>query len=132
MWINHVAIYGNNIDAMYLFYHSILGFPEMERSFDDLGKVRMIRLKITKNQYLEIFNFNSMQIEKRNEYVNRGYMHLGFASSDVREMRDQLVSNNIIICEDIKVGHDGLKHFFIEDPEKNLIEITEEIGGTYI
>lgn len=127
MWINHVAIYGNNIDEMYLFYHKILGFAEMEKVFDDSGYIRMIRLQVSENQNLEIFNFNSIQIEKKNEYVNRGYMHLGFAHSDVGAIRDQFVANNIIICDDIKVGHDGLKHFFVEDPEKNLIEFTEVI-----
>lgn len=127
MRINHVAIYGNNIDEMYSFYHTILGFSEMERVFDDDGKIRMIRLRVSESQNLEIFNFNSMQIEKKSGYVNRGYMHLGFAHSDVGEIRNRLVANNILICEDIKVGHDGLRHFFIEDPEKNLIEFTEVI-----
>lgn len=125
MWINHIAIYGNNIDEMYYFYHTILGFSEMERVSDDLGKMHMVRLCISNSQNLEIFNFNSVQVEKKEEYVNRGFMHLGFAHSDVEAVRDILLAHNISICEDIKIGRDGLKHFFINDPEKNLIEFTE-------
>lgn len=96
-----------------------------ERVFDEVGNVRMIRFQISESQSLEIFNFNSVKFAKKSEYINRGFMHVGFAHNNVYEIREWLKSNNVEIQTDIRVGHDGLKHFFVEDPEKNLIEFTE-------
>lgn len=124
MWINHVAIYGNNIDEMLFFYHTILGFAEINRIFDSEKRIHMIRLQVSDTQNLEIFNFNSIQIEKKSEYVNRGFMHICFGCKDVETIRTKIMSNNII-CEDVSVGFNGRKKFFVEDPEKNLVEIME-------
>ena len=66
-----------------------------------------------------------MSVEKKDEYVNRGYMHIGFASKNMKPMKERILNYNYVIKEE-GYGKDGLKHFWVEDPEKNLIEFTEK------
>ena len=123
--IHHIAIYTNNFDEMLMFYCDVLGCTEMQRIFHENGNVKMIKLSISEQQVLELFNFNYLNKEIKHKFVNWGYMHMGFATKDFSTLKKKLLCNNIDIVDETECGNDGLKHFFVEDPEKNLIEFTE-------
>lgn len=125
MWIEHVAIYGNDINKMLSFYNEVLEFDVIMKRFDDVGKIRCVTLKINEKEKIEIMNFDFLKVEKRDIYVNQGFMHIGLGCNNIAKMREKLLIKNIDIKEEIKVGYDRKEHFFIEDPEKNLIEFTE-------
>lgn len=126
MNLHHIAIYGNDIKKMYNFYVNILGARETNRSYDKNGKVNFVRLQLVESQEIELFNFGEIK-RKKDIYVNKGYMHIGFSVDDIFEIKNFFVKHNVVIKQDISLGKDGLYHLFIEDPEKNLIELTESI-----
>lgn len=125
MNLHHVAIYGNNLHNMHFFYVHILGFKEVNRLYHESGEIRFVRLQVTETQEIELFNFGEVK-KKKDIYVNKGYMHIGFEVDDISIIKDKLVKHNVLIKQDIIIGKDGFNHLFVEDPEKNLIEFTEK------
>lgn len=126
MNLHHIAIYGNDIKKMYNFYVKILGFKEVNRSYGKNGEINFVRLQIAVSQEIELFNFGEIK-KKKDIYVNKGYMHIGFSVDNIIEIRKKIVEHNVVIKQNVGLGKDGLYHLFIEDPEKNLIEFTEVI-----
>ena len=126
MNLHHIAIYGNDIKKMYNFYVNILGFREVNRSYAKNGEINFVRLQLVVSQEIELFNFGKIK-KKKDIYVNKGYMHIGFSVDNILEIRKKIVEHNVVIKQDVSLGKDGLYHLFIEDPEKNLIEFTEVI-----
>ena len=53
--IAHLAIRARDIDAMVAFYTEKLGFAEMFRLNQDNGALMLVYLRITDDQYLELF-----------------------------------------------------------------------------
>lgn len=123
--IHHIAIYVNNFDEMLMFYCNVLGFTETQRIYHGNGNVKMIKLSISEQQILELFNFDYVNKEIKHKFVNWGYMHVGFAVESLSVLKKKLLDNNVNIIDETEFGNDGLKHLFVEDPEKNLIEFTE-------
>src|SRR5689334_14316546 len=53
--LGHVAIKVKDLDASLRFYTGLLGFPEMLRLRRDDGSTWLVYLRITEDQYLEVF-----------------------------------------------------------------------------
>lgn len=121
--IDHIAIYAKNILCLSEFYIQTFGFVETNRKYHEDGKIKMIGLKVNETQMIELFNFDRDDHNLNQGYVNSGYMHLGF---EIYDLNSFLVGVNSNIIEQNFIGTDGIHHIFIRDPEKNLIELSEQ------
>lgn len=126
--INHIAIYANDMAKMLFFYSNILGFTEIKRVYHENGMIKMIGLAIGDEQMIELFNFNFQNNEMKHKYVNWGFMHVGFAVDRINDIKRKIEESGVAI-EELSRGNDGLKHLFIFDPERNLLEFTEISKG---
>ena len=53
--LGHMALKVKDVDRSMAFYSGVLGFPEMLRLHHDDGSLFLIYLRVTDDQYIEIF-----------------------------------------------------------------------------
>jgi lactoylglutathione lyase len=119
----HVALRTKDIDKSLAFYTGKLGMPEMLRLFYDDGSLFLIYLKITDDQYLELFpeGVGDRAPGKDITAVN----HFCLSVEDIERSVDELVAAGVTITREIRSGVDGNRQAWIEDPDGNRIELME-------
>lgn len=118
IYINHIAIYAKDMLKMLEFYKNILGFNVVEIKYHENNSIKMIRMSVNEEQSIELFNFDTFSTNKEGEFVNSGFMHIGFEYKDLKKEINNINKN-------VFIGDDKRKHFFIKDPENNLIEFSK-------
>jgi lactoylglutathione lyase len=123
--VGHVAIRVNDVDRSLAFYVGKLGFPEMFRLHRDNGDLWLIYLRITDSQYLEIFpDAVGERAPDRNANAN-GLNHFCLTVDNMDNVLRDLAAANISLFQQLKVGPDGNRQAWIEDPDGNRIELLE-------
>ncbi|QDY70435.1 VOC family protein [Qingshengfaniella alkalisoli] len=121
--IGHVAIKVKDLDQTLAFYRDKLDFPEMLRLRNDDESTWLVYLRVTDNQYIEIFpgaegdrapgpNANAMN-------------HLCLTVDDLDVVVSKLEQAGIVLTSPIKPGLDGNRQAWIADPDGNRIELME-------
>ncbi|HEX3350065.1 MAG TPA: VOC family protein [Acetobacteraceae bacterium] len=120
--LGHVAIRAKDIDRSLAFYAKV-GFPEMLRLFYDDGSLFLIYLRITDDQYLELFpqGVGDRAPGRDVTAVN----HICITVEDIERTLAELARDGIALTRELKVGADGNRQAWIEDPDGNRIEIME-------
>jgi lactoylglutathione lyase len=119
----HVAIKVKDLDATLRFYSGTLGFPEMLRLFKDDGSVWLIYLRITDDVFLEVFpGAENDRAPGRNA---NGVNHLCLMIDNLDAFCPALEANGVPLTAAIKMGADGNRQAWIEDPDGNRIELME-------
>jgi lactoylglutathione lyase len=121
--LGHVAIRAKDIDASLEFYTKRLGFPEMLRLHYDDGSLFLIYLRITDEQYLELFPEGVGTTAPGRETV--GLNHICLTVSDIDRTVVELSEAGVSLSRPLKIGADGNRQLWIEDPDGNRIEIME-------
>jgi lactoylglutathione lyase len=121
--LGHVAIRAKDIDASLDFYVNRLGFPEMLRLHYEDGSLFLIYLRITDEQYLELFPNGVGAAAARADAV--GLNHLCLTVADIDETVRELGAAGVSLSRPLKVGADGNRQLWVEDPDGNRIEIME-------
>ncbi|MBE33844.1 lactoylglutathione lyase [bacterium] len=123
----HTMVRINNIEESLYFYCNILGLKEVRRYDNEKGRFTLIFLatseqyekeKETKTPLLELtYNWDP------EEYLGgRNFGHLAFEVSNIYEMCQRLLDNNVIINRPPKDG----RMAFIKSPDGISIELLQE------
>jgi lactoylglutathione lyase len=119
----HVAIKVKDLDATLGFYQDKLGFPEMLRLHKDDGSVWLVYLRITDDVYLEIFP--GAENDRAPGKEANGVNHLCLMIDDLDAFCPELLAKGIPLTAEIKMGADGNRQAWIEDPDGNRLELME-------
>jgi lactoylglutathione lyase len=119
----HVAIKVTDLDRSLDFYVGKLGFREMLRLHTDEGAVWLVYLRITDDQYLEIFP--GAETDRAPGWNANGMNHLCLAVDDIEELLGQIEAAGIPLLLPLKFAVDGNWQAWIEDPDGNRIELMQ-------
>jgi lactoylglutathione lyase len=120
--LNHVAIRAKDLERSLDFYVNKMGFPEMFR-LDRDGKLWIVYLRITDDQYLELFGDGEGDRAPATEVVGPNHFCLGVV--DIDSVIAQLADLGIPLTRPKKMAIDGNNQAWIEDPDGNRIELME-------
>jgi lactoylglutathione lyase len=118
--IAHVAIKVKDIARSLDFYVDRLGFAEMLRLERD-GCLWLVYLRITDDQYLEIFPEGEGERAADREAV--GYNHMCLAVPDIDQTVRELDAAGVEMIRPKILGADGNWQTWIEDPDGHRIEL---------
>jgi lactoylglutathione lyase len=119
--IGHVAIRVKDIAQTLEFYVARLGFREMFR-LDRDGKLWIVYLRITDDQYLEVFPDGEGERPDNNSV---GYNHLCLVVSDMGRVLAELAAAGVPLVQARKTGLDGNEQAWIADPDGHRIELMQ-------
>lgn len=119
----HVAIKVTNLDRSLDFYVNKLGFPEMLRLYNDNGSTWLVYLRITDDQYLEVFP--GAENDRAPGWNANGMNHMCLAVENIDGLVKQIEAAGIPLLMPLKLALDGNWQAWIEDPDGNRIELME-------
>ena len=137
--LGHVALKVKDVDRSMAFYNGVLGFPEMLRLHHDDGSLFLIYLRVTDDQYIEIFpdadsdqapgidangvHHFCLTVDKL-EPVVEALMAAGgipYAWTQTEDGSALLPAAKPVIGN----GLDGNRQSWLQDPDGNRIELME-------
>ena len=121
--IAHVAIKVKDLDKSLDFYINKLGFPEMLRLHHDNGSTWLVYLRITDDQYLEVFP--GAENDRAPGWNANGMNHMCLAVENIAGLVNQIEAAGIPLLMPLKLALDGNWQAWIEDPDGNRIELME-------
>jgi lactoylglutathione lyase len=121
--IGHVAIRIKDVERTLDFYVNKLGFQEMMR-MDREGRLWIIYLRITDDQFLEIFPDGTGERAPERETV--GYNHMCLTVPDIFQTERELNAAGVTITREVlKHPADNNWQCWIEDPDGHRIELMQ-------
>jgi lactoylglutathione lyase len=121
--IGHVALKVADIGRSLEFYRDRLGFSEMMRLNNDDGSLWLVYLRITDTQFLELFPGGKGGLAPGPETTAVNHFCLECDDLDVTATR--LREAGIQLTVEPKMGLDGNRQCWIEDPDGNRIEFMQ-------
>ena len=121
--IGHVALKVADIDRSLEFYRDRLGFAEMMRLNQDDGSLWLVYLRITDTQFLELFpdGQGSRAPDRDATAIN----HFCLECDDLDATAARLRDIGVKLTVEPKLGLDGNRQCWIEDPDGNRIEFMQ-------
>lgn len=120
--VGHVAIRVRDVERTLDFYVGKLGFAEMLR-LDRDGKLWLIYLRITDDQYLEVFPDGEGERAAEREAV--GFNHMCLTVPDIEQTVRELNAAGVQMIRPKVLGADGNWQTWIEDPDGHRIELMQ-------
>ena len=121
--IGHIAMRVADVDRSLAFYVGKLGLREMFRLHRDSGELWLLYLRVTDDQYIEIFP-NATGEQAPDTQAN-GLNHLCLTVDNIEETIGDLNKAGIDLFMPLKVAADGNKQAWIKDPDGNRIELMQ-------
>ena len=121
--LGHIGIKVKNLEKSMAFYTETMGCPEMFRLHRDDGRVWLVYLRITDDQYLEIFP-EAIQ-DRAPEPENNGINHFCLTVENIEEIVRQLEAKGVALYWPLKTGADNNRQAWVLDPDGNRIELME-------
>ena len=121
--LGHVAIKVTDLDRSLDYYINKLGFPEMMRLKKDDGSTWLVYLRITDDQYLEVFP--GAENDRAPGWDANGMNHMCLAVDDIDAVLKRIEAAGIALLLPLKTAVDGNRQAWIEDPDGNRIELME-------
>ncbi len=119
----HVAIKVSDLQRSLDFYVGKLGFAEMMRLHKDDGSVWLVYLRITDDQYLEVFP--DAEGDRAPGWNANGMNHMCLAVDDLKSLVAEIEAAGIPLLMPLKFAVDGNWQAWIEDPDGNRIELMQ-------
>ncbi len=121
----HVALKVKDLDRSLDFYAGKLGFTEMMRlpKPDGSGGVWLVYLRITDDQYLELFPEGAGERAPGREAT--GVNHFCLGVDDLDSVVAEIEAADIPLLMPKKMGADYNRQAWIEDPDGNRIELMQ-------
>ncbi len=122
--LGHIALRVNDLDKSLAFYQK-LGFREMTRLLNDQGEAWIVYLRINDDQYLELFPKGVKRPESGPDLI--GIFHICLTVADIDKTFEELAKVGIQPSKPrpTKIGIDGNRGAWIEDPDGTQIEVME-------
>jgi lactoylglutathione lyase len=121
--IGHVAIKVTDLDRSLDYYINKLGFPEMMRLHNDDGSTWLVYLRITDEQYLEVFP--GAENDRAPGWNANGLNHVCLTVDDIEPVLRQIEKAGLELLLPLKTAVDGNRQAWLEDPDGNRIELME-------
>ena len=121
--IGHVALKVADIGRSLEFYRDRLGFAEMMRLNNDDGSLWLVYLRITDTQFLELFPGGEGGRAPENNVT--AINHFCLECKDLDATASALRGQGIRLTVEPKMGLDGNRQCWIEDPDGNRIEFMQ-------
>jgi len=122
--LGHLALRVNDLDKSLAFYEKV-GFREMTRLLNDKGEAWIVYLRITDDQYLELFPNGVTKPNTARDAI--GIFHICLTVENIDETFAALAKVGIEPSQPRKStrGIDGNRGGWIEDPDGTQIEVME-------
>jgi lactoylglutathione lyase len=120
--VAHVAIRVKDPERSLAFYVGKLGMQEMMR-LDRDGRLWLLYLRITDDQFLEVFPDGQGEAAAPREAV--GYNHMCLEVADIDAALHELAGAGVPLVRDKQMGADGNWQAWIEDPDGHRIELMQ-------
>jgi lactoylglutathione lyase len=121
--IGHVAIKVTDLERSLDYYVNTLGFAEMMRLNKDDGSVWLVYLRITDEQYLEVFP--GAENDRAPGWNANGLNHVCLTVDDIDPVLAQIAAKGLKLLLPLKTAVDGNRQAWLEDPDGNRIELME-------
>ena len=121
--LGHVAIKVTDLERSLDYYVNKLGFPEMLRLKKDDGSVWLVYLRITDDQYLEVFP--GAENDRAPGWDANGLNHVCLTVDDIEPVLAAIAAAGISLLLPLKTAIDGNRQAWLEDPDGNRIELME-------
>ena len=121
--IGHVALKVADIGRSLEFYRDRLGFAEMMRLNQDDGSLWLVYLRITDTQFLELFPDG--QGDRAPDRDATAINHFCLECEDLDLTAAKLQDAGVKLTVQPKLGLDGNRQCWIEDPDGNRIEFMQ-------
>ena len=121
--LGHAAIKVTDLDRSLDFYINKLGFPEMLRLHKDDGSTWLVYLRITDDQYLEVFP--GAENDRAPGWDANGLNHICLTVENIDPVLDHVASVGLELLLQLKTAIDGNRQAWLEDPDGNRIELME-------
>lgn len=121
--IGHIALKVYDLDRSLAFYRDKLGFPEMLRIDRPEGGLWLVYLRITGEQFIEIFP--GAENERSPGWNGNAISHVCLTVDDLDAVVDRVTAAGIPLLIEKKTAADGNRQAWIEDPDGNRIEFMQ-------
>ena len=121
--IGHVALKVADIRRSLEFYRDRLGFAEMMHLNNDDGSLWLVYLRITDTQFLELFPDG--QGDRAPDRDATAVNHFCLECDDLDVTAARLRGAGVKLTVEPKMGLDGNRQCWIEDPDGNRIEFMQ-------
>ncbi len=125
--IAHWALKVKDLDASLKFYRDTLGFNEMMRLYTEGGETWLVYLRVTDSQFVELFPEGVGERAPSMDIVAINHICLEVESVD--EAAASLRKLGIQLTAEPKLGLDGNRQAWFEDPDGNRIELMQMLPG---
>ena len=121
--IGHVALNVHDLERSLGFYRDKLGFREMLRIDKPEGGLWLVYLRITDDQFIEIFP--GAEAERAPGWNDNAITHVCLTVDDLDAVVEGVTAAGIPLLIDKKTAIDGNRQAWIEDPDGNRIEFMQ-------
>ena len=121
--LGHVAIKVSDLDRTLDIYVGKLGFAEMMRLDKEDGSVWIVYMRITDDQYLEIFP--GAETDRAAGWDANGLNHICLTVADIDAVLAEIAAAGLDLLIPLKTADDGNRQAWLEDPDGNRIELME-------
>lgn len=123
--VHHIAVNTLDIEESIRFYEEILGFEVCSRA--DMGPLDLVYLKITENQFLELFDLRGNAEAGSVTGNQQGLRHIALDVEDVEAWNRKLKEKQVEITEELSVlGPISKKCVLFKDPNGVIIELSQD------
>ena len=123
----HWALKVFDMERSLAFYRDRLGFSEMMRLHHDDGSLFLVYLRVTDTQYLELFPRGSGR--QAPDDNTTAIHHVCLEVESVDATAEALRDAGVTLWRQPKLGLDGNRQAWIQDPDGNRIEFMQMLPG---
>jgi lactoylglutathione lyase len=121
--VAHIAIRSRDLEASVKFYSEKLGCAEMFRLHRDNGDLMLVYLRLTDDQYIEVFPEGEGEGAPPPRSV--GMNHYCIDVADLDATVAELERRGVVMTRGITLGRDGNRQAWLADPDGVRIELME-------
>ena len=128
MKIEHIAIWVQDLEVMKAFYQQYFNVSSSKKYVNETKNFSSYFLSFGDGVRLELMHSPGITEQAANKEVHLGYAHIAISVGSkeaVDHLTDLIRSDGFVVTGEPRTTGDGYYESVIQDPEGNLIELTE-------